>query len=545
MSSGREDGQRRCDPVRGALERKGRSPVKRRAARNALLLLIILALGAFLRLHKLGQKGLWIDEAFSIWMARQPLRQMLSWVIRVDQHPPLYYALLHFWLRLGDDPATVRALSALCGTLTIPVIYLLGRLLADDKVGLLAALLLAVSPFHVRFAQEARMYTLLALNAALALYALARLLAVAPASRLGRRENLNLQPETPNWTGYVLFTTAALLTHNTAIFLPLAANLFVLGMLLTRKSSLNPGSKPGEPETLTLKLGTQSLRNWLLSQLAIFLLWSPWLPAFVAQSTDVYRRFWLPAPDWKTVVGALGAFVSDFLPPSPFCILAVGTLCVGLTLLGVSYFRRRPARLAFLLVLFATPFAGELLVSTRRPIFYTRTLIWASLPLYLLMAAGARRLRRWPLILVAVSMVLAVNGLSLGEYYLRFEKEQWDDAAAFVAERVEPDDLILFNATWTQIPFDYYLHQLCHSPVAEHGIPVDLFERGVLEPKMTASDLPRLRALVQGRERVWLIYSHDWYTDPEGLIPAALKEEFDLIERWDYRGLQVRSYSAK
>jgi len=138
--------------------------------------------------------------------------------------------------------------------------------------------------------------------------------------------------------------------------------------------------------------------------------------------------------------------------------------------------------------------------------------------------------------------VLAVNGLSLQEYYDHFEKEQWDDAAAFVAERVEPDDLILFNATWVQIPFDFYFrspHQ-----VAEHGVPVDLFDRGILEPKMAASDLPRLRALIRGRERVWLVYSHDWYTDPEGLIPLALEEELDMLGRWDFYGLQVRLYGA-
>ncbi|MBE9508245.1 MAG: hypothetical protein IMY86_09360, partial [Chloroflexi bacterium] len=180
-----------------------------------------------------------------------------------------------------------------------------------------------------------------------------------------------------------------------------------------------------------------------------------------------------------------------------------------------------------------------------RPIFYDRTLIWASIPLYLLLGAGMCRLRRRAYILVVVLMVLTVNGLSLKEYYVHFEKEQWDDAAAFVAERAEPDDLILFNATWTQIPFDYYFRHLYDRPLAEHGVPVDLFDRGVLEPKMTTSDLPRLRALLQGHERVWLVYSHDWYTDPQGLIPLALEEELDLLDRWDFYGLQVWLYGRR
>jgi hypothetical protein len=277
----------------------------------------------------------------------------------------------------------------------------------------------------------------------------------------------------------------------------------------------------------------------------VFLLWLPWLPAFIIQSAGVYREFWLRAPTWETTIGILGTFASDFLPLPPLGVLVVGIPFVGLTLLGLAHFRRQPARIAFLLVIFATPLLGEWLVSLRRPILYGRTLIWAAFPFYLLLAAGMCQLRHWPRILAAVLVILAVNGLSLREYYVNFEKEQWDDAAALVAERAQPDDLVLFNATWTQIPFDYYLQRLQAPPVAEHGLPVDLFDRGVLEPKMTTRDLPRLRELLQGRDRVWLVYSHDWYTDPEGLIPAALEKKLDLYDRWDLEGLQVRLYSTR
>ena len=143
---------------------------------DRLWVVAVTALGGFLRVYQIGGQGLWLDEAFSVRLGWQPVGEILGWLVRIDQHPPLDHLLLHFWMGLGDDPATVRALSALCGTLTIPLVYLLGRRLADDRAGFLAALILAVSPFHVRFAQETRMYTLLTLNVSLALYALARLL---------------------------------------------------------------------------------------------------------------------------------------------------------------------------------------------------------------------------------------------------------------------------------------------------------------------------------------------------------------------------------
>ncbi|MCK4471017.1 MAG: glycosyltransferase family 39 protein, partial [Anaerolineae bacterium] len=156
---------------------------------DRLWVVAVTALGGFLRVYQIGVKGLWLDEAFSVWLGWQPVGEMMGWLVRIDQHPPLYHLLLHFWMVLGDDQATVRSLSALCGTLTIPVVYLLGRRLGDDKVGFLAALVLAVSPFHVRFAQETRMYTLLTLNVSLALYALVRLLTDprSAEARLGRQ----------------------------------------------------------------------------------------------------------------------------------------------------------------------------------------------------------------------------------------------------------------------------------------------------------------------------------------------------------------------
>ena len=531
-------------------------------------------MGGLLRFYQIGSKGLWIDEAFSIWMGQRPVDEMLEWLVRIDQHPPLYYTLLHIWMGLGDTVAHVRTLSALFGTLTIPAVYLTGHRLADGKVGLLAALLLAVSPFHVRFAQEARMYALLALNASLALVALTRLLTDprAAEARLGqqlahlwrtRRDTHRWLPlraiETDlAWLCYVAFTVATLLSHNTAVFFLVAANLFVLGLHLARVLSHNASSprparlrKPfaadaaASPETTHTTQRAPSPGNWLLAQVGVCLLWCPWLPALIVQSNAVYRDFWLPAPTWETMANVIGAFVSDCLPLRPAAVWAVGTMYLGLALLGLAHFRRRSTHIAFLLTVFLTPIVGERLVSLRRPIFYDRTLIWASLPLYLLLAAGVRYLRRWPTILTAVVVVSAINGLSLREYYAYFEKEGWDKAAALVAERAAPADVILFSATWAQIPFDHYFHRQYNRSLTEHGVPVDLFERSTLEPKMAKSDVPRLRVLIEGRERVWLVYGHESYTDPEGLIPAALEQEFDLLDRWDFRGLQVRLYGAR
>jgi len=139
------------------------SAQSKRQTTALILLLAITVVGGALRAFHLGNQSLWIDEAFSVWMARQPVLEMLPWLVRIDQHPPLYYLLLRLWVRIGDAlgwtvpprsaAAWARALSALASTLNIPVLYALGRRLAGRQVGLLASLVLALSPFHIYLAQ--------------------------------------------------------------------------------------------------------------------------------------------------------------------------------------------------------------------------------------------------------------------------------------------------------------------------------------------------------------------------------------------------------
>ena len=134
------------------------------------MVLFVTLAGGFLRVLLLDTKGLWLDETFSIWMANLKIGEMLQWVVKVDQHPPLYYFLLHLWIGItGDSPYYARLLSVLLGAGTIPIIYLIGKRMFGPLMGVAAAAFLAFSPFNVYYAQEARMYTLLMFNAAMAI----------------------------------------------------------------------------------------------------------------------------------------------------------------------------------------------------------------------------------------------------------------------------------------------------------------------------------------------------------------------------------------
>lgn len=506
---------------------------------DLVALLAIVAVGAILRFYALGAKTIWLDEAFSIWIANHPLAEIFPWLIRIDHHPPLYYVSLHFWQALfGDIQGPVRALSALCGTLAIPVFYLATRRLFNTPTALIATLILALSPFHVRFAQEARMYALLTLAAAGVLYFTARLLT----------ETLG-QSRRSTWIGLGVCQAAAMLNHNTAtVLLPLALNVSGLGILfLVRRGRLHA--------SLVGLTDPRFFRRWLGGQAVAVLLWLPWALPFVIQARVVDHEFWLQPPTLGTILDTFHNFNLAFLPGW----LRLGSLWDLLFWLlaawGVYALRRSPDRAGLLLGLFLIPILGELLVSLRRPIFYDRTLIYTTLPYYMLVAVGIRDLvapadaRQAPRArriggAAALAAIVLLSALSIYTYFAYFQKEGWDQAAAYVAHEVEPGDLVLFNATWVQIPFEYYFRHF-DTGAALRGLPVNLFDRGVLEPKMTEGDVPHLAELIEGRDQVWLVYSHDWYTDPAQIIPRELGQRMKLVEEQQFEGLKVLHYATE
>jgi hypothetical protein len=134
---------------------------------------------------------------------------------------------------------------------------------------------------------------------------------------------------------------------------------------------------------------------------------------------------------------------------------------------------------------------------------------------------------------------------SAGDYYRFYQKEDWRTAAGYVANFAQKDDLVLFNSNFVEIPFDYYFKTYENQyfiQVEKQGVPLDLFDSGILEPKMTESDIPKLLSLLRGHNRVWLVYSHNDYTDPMGLIPQTLASKMKLIRKRDFYGGQVQLY---
>lgn len=170
------------------------------------LLLIIIAVGAFLRIYKIDYQSVWLDEIFSLNQSnpKMSLIEIYKYLRTYDPHPPLYYFSLHFFFQIfGYTTLVMRLYSALFGVAGIIAIYFLGKELMNKKVGLIAALLLAVNYFQIYYSQEARMYSMLFFTTTMSFYFLIKFIK---------------KPNLKSTLLYIGFSTLMIYTHFFALF---------------------------------------------------------------------------------------------------------------------------------------------------------------------------------------------------------------------------------------------------------------------------------------------------------------------------------------
>ena len=139
---------------------------KKKIPTHAMILVGILVLAAGLRLVNLTQESAWLDEVFSVrFVATRNLLQVIIDTFKVDFHPFSYYVLLDMWTYLfGYSDFATRLLSVLLGAGAVFTAYLFTKTaFRSERAALLCAFVLAISPTHIRYSQEVRMYVLLLL----------------------------------------------------------------------------------------------------------------------------------------------------------------------------------------------------------------------------------------------------------------------------------------------------------------------------------------------------------------------------------------------
>jgi 4-amino-4-deoxy-L-arabinose transferase-like glycosyltransferase len=481
--------------------------------RRVGLLISLILLAAVLRLYRLGRQSLWVDEGYTAYLSGLTpvgyVRDVLHTVRNIL--PPLYFALMHYWTALvGTSEVTLRFPSAVAGVLAVPLLYALVVRLFDVPAAMLSAAALTVSLFHLHYAQEARMYTLLALLSLLSLYLLVRLL-----------------DQGHPWLLYGLAVTDVLIvyTHHYGALLLIAEAGYVATVALAGN------------------LDRDSLRRWLLSRLIFGVLVLPWALFFVNQLGKVTDYPWLTPVSLRSLYDVLVYFAG-----STWSLAVLGVLIV----LGAGVRRGLPGRLlarqgltrddrGYLLMwwAFAAPmllaFGYSVVVS---PVFGRKYLIASSVPFLVLAMVGARALPGRVLPVAALVVAVATAAPQFGHFYRGVTKEQWRESTTYVESQAAPGDLVLVNAGYgLKNGFDFYARR---DDLDTRAFPLGS-EEFALVP--TPQQLAGLEPLVAGRRHAWIVYSQS--PDREVVIAKELGRLSTGGHCRDFFGVVVCRYDLR
>ena len=374
---------------------------------------LVVVIGALLRLHNLGGESLWLDEADSWSKATDSLAGLIQRTAD-DGPPPLHVLVLAAAIKLfGDSEWSLRLPSAIFGVANIVALYWLGTITVGRTAALLGAILLALSPFHIAYSQEARMYSLLALAATI--YA-------ATCFHYLRA------PSLPRGGWVCLAGLALVYSHPYGAFDWIAiAGAFAVFVL--------PVKSP--PRTRLV---------WAASNVVVVAGFAPWAWILAGHAQEIAAHgFWIPPLTSASVLNELLNLTSG----RPFA----GVILIGVVLGCLGRLRGDVAVLCIWIIAPAAIGIVASILST--PIFIARYMIGSLPPLLLLSAFGwTRWAKDWRGAILSTAVV-AIAGLALLRHN-HFAKEDWRGVASFLDEREQPTDCVLVSSASLATPLKYY-----------------------------------------------------------------------------------------
>jgi len=477
------------------------------------LLSLVLALGSVLMLLFIGEKSLWIDEVLSVAYASNDWKGLWRLVSGEQANMGLYYVLLHYWLSLGETEFVVRSLSVAFALASVPFVYTLGARLFGQQEGIIAALLLAVNAFFVRYAQEARGYTLAVLLVSVSSYFFVRALQ---------------QPSKKNWAGYIAASVLAVYSH-----------FFAVLVLITHVISL-------------IFLRPQDIRwkSLIISELLTVFMLSPL--GFFVIVRDSGQLDWLREPGLTNLYGLFSALSGD---GGAMLVATYFAICSIACFWGLRTWYRSGAsfetwRFGFLLIWLVVPVLITFLFSFVKPVFQYRYLLISLPPLCVLAAAGLSRIQHRLLFAAVLLCIIGLSASGLGKWYVIAQKQNWRQATSFVLSRARRGDAIIFHVYPGKVAFEYYIERL---NLKKEGVSVLEISSG---PWMPGNRQPEpsqlvLKDIPVQYSRVWLVLCRDEFplghplrrSEQRELIRDSLLRHYELMQNiFFHPGITIQLY---
>ena len=500
--------------------------------KKIILILLILSAGAALRFYNLGEFSLWHDEAYGVLQAEIP-----NEVIAENAgESPLYIFFIHFWKGITDSEFGLRMSSLVFGLVSIFMVYLLGRSLFNEKIALVSAFLLAVSPFHIYYSQEVKVYSLITLLTLFSVYFLIKY--------VHSKKKLFL-------LGYIIFNLLNIYCHYIGLFVWLAQIVFLFLICDNREK--------------------QFKKMWVISNLAILLLFLPWIIFLLTWMKKVLSSplgysclpFWPPAPTLNSIFMTFKNFSIGYSASRTVYTSAV-IIFFFLFFKGIFPWKNKRSIVLCLLCL-SIPILSFFEISRIGSIYIDRYFIASSVFYYYIVAAGLVSFNKK--ISVSICMIiLALSLFSLKSYYknslsYRFEervgvqrRKDHRGIAQYIANRIKEGDRVYHTCRNTVFPFIYYFNKAnTNTNNDSYSVCLSLLDKGRLRLfkfNMFGQREDVSKILLKGTfKRTWLVFS-TWDFDKlepkskEWITVKFMNKRYKNIGYKRFEGAVVYLYEA-
>jgi hypothetical protein len=376
---------------------------------------LVLVVGLVLRFWT--KSDLWLDEALTVDIAKLPVHEIPSYLKR-DGAPPLFYFLLHYWMGVfGTSDEAVRALPGIFGVATLPLVWLAGRRLGGRHAAWAATLLVASSPFAVRYDTETRMYSLVALLTVCGFLALDRALR---------------SPRPGNLVAVAAVTGLLLYSHYWSIYL-VGTTILWLAFQAWR----------GRPEW------RRGARAGLGAVLVGCLTFLPWVPTFLYQSAHTGTPWATPA-NFAAMVDAISSFAGGSTSQGRglalvyFALVGIGMFGLATDRLHIDLdIRTRPTGRPLGILIFGTLAAAICGGFLSKSAFDPRYASVVFVPLVLLVALGLSVFRDRH-VRAGILVVAVVLGVASAIPNVTTNRTQAGQVAAAIATSGHPGDVVAY-----------------------------------------------------------------------------------------------------
>lgn len=495
-----------------------------------LLLTGVVVCGFLLRVYCLGAKNLWLDEMWSVVVARMPLHSVLWSIQNQDPNGALYDLLLHFWMSFGQSEAAIRSSALVCGVALIPVMYLLGKQFFNKSVGLIAAALVAVNLFHIQYSQEARAYSLVVLLVSLSSLFLARYFE---------------RPSWGSWVGYVLASTLAMYAH---IFAVLVIGAQCASLLFLPRRAMPWKGLFGA--ALTSGLGALPLAVLVLQRMRAPFVALNWIPR--PSVRRVYDLFYSLAGNANYYGIEIKHTIAGRLLLAMYGLACLATLLIAIRLWIAKRQSHETWGIVFLLAWLLLPVTIVLVFSILFQSWFLNRYLLICLPALLLLTAKAVFEIRVPWLRgLAIAALLLAGLAGLPQYYsYRMAYQEWKDATDYIVTNERPGDGAMFCVAHGRLLFEYYRDKNHSNQAGDLDLVYPDLKNETTDPRALSYFPPlsseQLNAIMSQHRRVWFVlYPDDWAPgfDTSRTVEKAIVANYSRVEETHRFTVTIRLYS--